>query len=97
MRVNISGHHLELTHSLRSYVTSKLDRLERYHDKITTTDVTLSVDKLEQKAEARLHVRGADLFADSVSNDMYTAIDTLTDKLNRQLIRHKEKSLGQRG
>ncbi len=91
MQLNISGHHLDVTPSLREYVISKIDRLEKHHDKITTTDVTLSIDKLLQKAEARIHVSGADLFADSVADDMYAAIDGLTDKLNRQLVRHKEK------
>jgi putative sigma-54 modulation protein len=91
MQLNISGHHLEVTPSLREYVTSKIDRLEKHHDKITTTDVTLIVDKQVQKAEARIHVSGADLFADATANDMYAAIDGLADKLNRQLIRHKEK------
>lgn len=91
MQLNISGHHLDITPSLREYVISKLDRLERHHDKITSSDVTLIVDKLVQKAEARVHVRGADLFADSVADDMYAAIDGLADKLDRQLIRHKEK------
>ncbi|HQQ62753.1 MAG TPA: ribosome-associated translation inhibitor RaiA [Pseudomonadales bacterium] len=91
MQLNISGHHLEVTPSLREYVTSKIDRLEKHHDKITTTDVTLIVDKQVQKAEARIHVSGADLFADATADDMYAAIDGLADKLNRQLIRHKEK------
>lgn len=96
MQLNISGHHVDVTPSLKEYVISKLDRLERHHDKITNTDVTLTVDKLVQKAEARIHVSGADLFADSSADDMYAAIDTLADKLNRQLIRHKEKSRAHR-
>ena len=91
MQLNISGHHVEVTPSLKEYVVSKLDRLERHNDKITSSDVTLTVDKLVQKAEARIHVSGADLFADSVAEDMYAAIDSLADKLNRQLVRHKEK------
>ena len=96
MQLNISGHHVDVTPSLKEYVISKLDRLERHHDKITNTEVTLTVDKLVQKAEARVHVSGADLFADSVGDDMYAAIDTLADKLNRQLIRHKEKTRAHR-
>lgn len=91
MQLKISGHHLDITPSLREYVTNKIDRLNKHHDKITTTDVILSIDKLAQKAEARIHVSGADLFADAVAEDMYAAIDGLTDKLDRQLIRHKEK------
>lgn len=96
MQLTISGHHVDVTPALKDYVTNKIDRLERHHDKITTTEVTLSVNKLVQKAEARVHVSGADLFADSIADDMYAAIDTLTDKLDRQLIRHKEKKKAHR-
>ncbi|MAN52768.1 MULTISPECIES: ribosome hibernation-promoting factor, HPF/YfiA family [Marinimicrobium] len=91
MQINISGHHLDLTDALKDYVSNKLERLTHHHDKITSTDVILSVEKLEQKAEARVHVSGKDLFADAVDQDMYAAIDQLTDKLDRQLIKHKEK------
>lgn len=93
MQINISGHHVELTSALKEYVNEKLSKLQRHFDHITTTDVTLSVEKLVQKAEASVHVAGADLFATCESNDMYTAIDLLTDKLDRQLIKHKEKTL----
>lgn len=91
MQLTISGHHLDVTDALRDYVTNKLSRLERHHDRITNTHVILSVEKLQQKAEATLHISGADLFANSESEDLYAAIDTLTDKLDRQLIKHKEK------
>lgn len=96
MQLTISGHHVDLTPALKEYVANKIDRLERHHDKITNTEVTLSVNKLVQKAEARIHVSGADLFADSIAEDMYSAIDTLTDKLDRQLIKHKEKKKAHR-
>ncbi|MBU3069733.1 ribosome-associated translation inhibitor RaiA [Aestuariicella sp. G3-2] len=91
MQINISGHHVELTTAIKNYVNSKLDRLERHHDRITSTNVILSVDKLRQKAEASVHVSGKDFFADSESEDLYAAIDLLADKLDRQLIKHKEK------
>lgn len=91
MQINITGHHLEITDSIRDYVNSKLDRLGNHHDRITNTHVILSVDKLEQKAEATLHVSGKDIFADACSDDLYAAIDALADKLDRQLIKHKEK------
>ena len=91
MQLTISGHHIDVTEALREYVTTKMSRLERHHDRITNTHVILSVDKLQQKAEATLHISGADLFADSESQDLYAAIDLLTDKLDRQLIKHKEK------
>jgi putative sigma-54 modulation protein len=93
MQINVSGHHVEVTPALRDYVNNKLSKLQRHFDHITNTDVTLTVEKLIQKAEASVHVAGADLFAACESEDMYTAIDLLTDKLDRQLIKHKEKNM----
>ena len=92
MQVNISGQHLEVTEPLRSYVNEKLERLERHFDKITNVQVILSVDKLEQKVEATLHIPGDKVVANAVDADMYAAIDSLTDKLDRQLKKHKEKT-----
>ena len=94
MRINISGHHVEVTQPLRDYVLTKFERLERHFDQITNIDVTLIVEKMVQKAEASVHVSGADLFANSEDPDMYAAIDGLADKLDRQIIKHKEKAQG---
>lgn len=94
MQLNVSGHHVEVTPALREYVETKFERLQRHSDQITNTQVTLIVEKLVQKAEASVHVAGADLFAQSESEDMYAAIDSLADKLDRQLIKHKEKLRG---
>ncbi|MCV6614931.1 MAG: ribosome-associated translation inhibitor RaiA [Cellvibrionaceae bacterium] len=91
MQINISGHHVEVTDAMHAYVNTKLERLSKHHDRITSTNVILSVDKLVQKAEATIHVSGKDLFADATHEDMYHAIDALSDKLDRQLIKHKEK------
>lgn len=91
MQITISGHHVEVTPALREYVLTKFDRLQRHFDQITNTDVTLIVEKLVQKAEATVHVSGADIFANAESEDMYAAIDLLADRLDRQLIKHKEK------
>jgi putative sigma-54 modulation protein len=92
MQITISGHHVEVTEPLRAYVLSKIERLQRHSEQITKTEVTLVVEKLIQKAEATIHVAGADIFANAESEDMYAAIDLLADKLDRQLIKHKEKS-----
>lgn len=91
MQLSISGHHIDITPALRSYVSSKMERLERHFDHVTNMHVVLSVEKLRQKAEATLHVRGANLFANAEHEDMYAAIDALTDKLDRQIKKHKEK------
>ncbi len=96
MQINVSGHHVEITSALREHVNEKFSRLKRHFDQITNTQVTLVVEKQIQKAEANVHVAGADLFAASESNDMYAAIDTLTDKLDRQLIKHKEKTINRK-
>ena len=94
MQITVSGHHVDVTPPLRDYVTSKLSRLQRHFDNITNTNVTLTVEKLIQRAEAVVNVAGGELFATSESEDMYAAIDSLADKLDRQLIKHKEKTLG---
>jgi putative sigma-54 modulation protein len=91
MQVNISGHQLDVTDALRSYVDEKLSRLERHFDKITSAQVIMRVEKLKQQVEATLHVARAEVVANAEDSDMYAAIDALVDKLDRQLIRHKEK------
>lgn len=94
MQLNVSGHHVDVTPPLKEYVENKFERLQRHFDHITNTEVTLIVEKLVQKAEATVHVAGADIFAAAESEDMYAAIDALADKLDRQLIKHKEKARG---
>lgn len=91
MQMKLTGNHVEITPALRDYAQSKLSRIERHFDNMTTIHVILSVEKLRQKAEATVHVAGADLHADAVEEDMYAAIDALTDKIDRQVTRHKEK------
>lgn len=91
MQLSISGHHIDVTDSLKDYVTGKLTKLERHYDHITNVHVVLSVEKLVQKAEATLHISGAELFADAHSEDLYAAIDALVDKLDRQVLKHKER------
>ena len=93
MPVNISGQPLEVTEPLRTYIGEKLDRLERHFDKITNVQVILSVEKLQQKIEANLNIPGGEVVANAVHEDMYAAIDSLTDKLDRQLKKHKEKTV----
>jgi putative sigma-54 modulation protein len=97
MQVNLTGHHVDITDPLRAYVDEKIARLERHFDHVTNVHVILSVEKLVQKAEATVHIAGADVFADAVHSDMYAAIDALVDKLDRQVLRHKEKLKSHRG
>ncbi|MBT3196408.1 MAG: ribosome hibernation promoting factor [Gammaproteobacteria bacterium] len=96
MQLNITGHHVEVTPPLNEYVTGKVSKLERHFDNVTNVHVVLSVEKLRQKAEATLHVSGADIFAECTDEDMYAAIDGLIDKLDRQVLKHKEKQKSRR-
>jgi putative sigma-54 modulation protein len=91
MNLSISGHHLEVTSALRDYVTAKLERIRRHFEQVIDVSVFLSVDKLQQKAEISLHVRGKDLFAESIEDDLYAAIDAVVDKLDRQVLKYKDK------
>jgi putative sigma-54 modulation protein len=94
MQLTITGHHLEITKPLKEYVENKLERLQRHFDQITNVHVILTVEKMAQRAEATIHISGGDLFAHAEDEDMYAAIDALADKLDRQLIKHKQKHRG---
>jgi putative sigma-54 modulation protein len=91
MNLNVSGHHLELTPAIRTYVHAKLERVSRHFDHVIDAHVILTVDKLRQKAEVTLHVRGKDLHCECEEQDLYAAIDLLVDKLDRQVLRYKDK------
>ncbi|MDR7095305.1 ribosome hibernation-promoting factor, HPF/YfiA family [Hydrogenophaga laconesensis] len=97
MNLTISGHHLEVTPALRGYVTTKLERISRHFDQVVDIKVLLTVDNLKekdlrQKAECNVHVKGRDLFAESAHADLYAAVDELADKLDRQVLRYKDKT-----
>lgn len=95
MKLTISGHHIEVTDALRAYVIGKLDKIVAHFEDVIDTKVTLSVEAHKEKdgkhAECTLHLKGADLFAESFNVDLYAAIDDMTAKLERQVKRHKEK------
>lgn len=97
MQIEITGHHVEVTGALRDYVNEKFERLERHFERMTDVHVVLNVEKQIQKAEATVHVSGNTLFASAEEQDMYAAIDSLVDKLDRQLLKHKEKLNDHRG
>ncbi len=92
MSITVTGHHVEVTSSMRNYVNDKLKRLQRHSHNLFDIQVILSVEKVRQKAEATIQISGSKIYADTTQPDMYAAIDLLMDKLDRQLIRHKEKT-----
>ena len=87
MNLKVSGHHLDVTPAINTYIEEKLARISRHFDQVMDVDVILSVNKLDQKAEAKVHLSGKDLFCESTDSDMYAAID----KLDRVVLRHKER------
>lgn len=91
MQISVTGHHIEVTNSLKTYAEEKINKLKRHFDNVTDVHVILTVEKLEQKAGATVQIGGAKLFADSSKEDAYQAIDSMVDKLSRQITKHKEK------
>lgn len=96
MNLTISGHHVEVTPAMRSYVTTKLDRITRHFDQVVDVKVLLSIEnekekERRQRAECNIHVKGSDMFAQTAHSDLYAAVDELMDKLDRQVVRHKDR------
>ena len=96
MNLTISGHHIDVTPALRNYVTGKLDRITRHFDQVVDVRVLLTVENMKEKekrqrAECNIRVKGGDLFAESAHEDLYAAVDGLVDKMDRQVVRHKDR------
>ena len=91
MQLNITGHHVEVTPALRAYVEKRLDRIVRHSDHVIDVHCVLTVEKLQQRAEATVNLSGSKIHADAIDTNMYAAIDALTDKLDRGVKKHKEK------
>ena len=91
MNLQLTGRHVEITPAIREYVTSKLVRINRHFEQVIDVDVIMTVEKLDQKVEANVHLSGKDIHVHANDGDMYAAIDGLIDKLDRQILKHKER------
>lgn len=96
MNFKLTGNHVEITDPMREYVITKIDKITRHFDHVIDVSVILSVEKHKQKAEANVHIRGKDIFVEADGENMYASIDSLIDKLDRQILKHKEKTLSRR-
>jgi ribosome hibernation promoting factor len=96
MNLHLTGHHLEITPAIRDYISSKLQRITHHFDHVIDVNVILAVEKLNHKIEASVHILGKDIHCECSAPDMYAATDGLVDKLDRTIIKHKEKSLEHR-
>lgn len=91
MQVTFTGHHLEVTPPLKDFTMKKLDRLERHFSDVISITITFKVENLDQIAEATVHIPGTQMHAREKTDDMYSAVDGLVDKLMRLLREHKER------
>jgi putative sigma-54 modulation protein len=96
MNLNLTGNHVDITSAMREYVTTKINKITLHFDHVIDVSVILSVEKHKQKAEANVHVKGKDIFVEADGDNMYASIDNMIDKLDRQILKHKEKSLVKR-
>ena len=96
MNLNLTGRHLEITPAIRAHVLDKLDKVKRHFDHVIDVNVVLSVEKLQQKAEANVHLSGKTIFVECDDANLYVAIDNLIEKLDRQILKHKEKFAARR-
>ncbi len=96
MNLHLTGHHLEITPAIREYTSGKFGKIKRHFDSVIDVNIILSVDKLQQKAEATVHMSGKDVFVECEDENLYAAIDILVDKLDRQVVKHKEKLAARR-
>jgi putative sigma-54 modulation protein len=92
MNVQITGHHLEVTPAIREYINTKLERVSRHFDHVIDTKVILSLEPLKHRAEVTLHMRGKDIHCEAAEENLYAAIDLLTDKVDRKVVEHKKKT-----
>jgi putative sigma-54 modulation protein len=102
MNLTISGHHLDVTPALRNYVVSKLERVIRHFDQMVNAAVILVVDRhkkkeTRQKAEISLRLKGKVIFVACASSSLYAAVDALIDKLDRQVLRYKDRAMSAYG
>ena len=96
MQISVSGHHVQITEAIEHHIRKKLSRLEKHYQPIINSQVILSVDKNVQKAETRIHISGAEVFAEAESNNLYTSIDKMVKKLDRKMIEMKRKLVTKR-
>lgn len=96
MNLHLTGHHLQITPAIREHVAHKLERITAHFDHVIDVNVIMTVEKLQHKVEAKMHLSGKEIFCEAHGEDMYVAIDHLVGKLDRAVIKHKEKNLAHR-
>jgi putative sigma-54 modulation protein len=96
MEVKVTGRHPGITPHLREYAEEKTHRLERYFDGTHRVEVVMSREGDQSVVELIIAATGRQIVSESRASDLYAAFDTVLDKAEKQLIRHKEKLRGKR-
>ena len=91
MNLVISGRHMAVTPAIRDYIESKLSRIRRHFDHVIDVSVILTADRLSREVEVSCHVAGKEIFVKGGDPDLYAAIDAVADKLDRQIIKYKDR------
>lgn len=96
MNLNLTGRHIDITPAIRQHVIDKIAKIKSHFEGVIDVTVILSVEKLRQKAEGSVHLSGKDVFVESEDENLYVAIDSMIEKLDRQVLKHKEKYAARR-
>lgn len=91
MNLSITGRNLEVSPAIREYVTTKMARVARHFDNVIDTQVILSIERLKHHAQSTMLVRGKEIHCEADDENLYAAIDLLVDKIDRQVIKYKNK------
>ncbi len=91
MNIKITARHMDLSDKLRDYAEKKFSRVEKYFNQMIDTHLILSINKLDHTAEIIINGDGVQFYGKETSGDMYSSIDLLVDKMEKQIVRYKEK------
>jgi len=91
MKVKVVGKNIEITEALKNIIEKKISRLDKYFNPDVEAQITLSVQKSRHTIEVTIPFNGVILRAEEQNEDMYTSLDIVVDKLERQIRKHKTK------
>ena len=96
MNIIVTGRHLEVTPALKKYAEDKIKKFSRYLSNISEAIITLSIEKYRHKVEVLLKVNGVLIQAEGITGEIYSSIDEVVEKLERQVKKYKEKLVSHR-
>ncbi|GAB6153301.1 ribosome-associated translation inhibitor RaiA [Desulfosporosinus burensis] len=91
MNINIRGKHIELTDALKEYVMKRVGKLAKYSDEFVDVQVTLLVERDRHRVEVTAPLHGMILRGEEETEDMYSSIDMVVEKLERQIDKYRTR------